>query len=76
VRGGDRFFVQRWPNFLVNRSCQQTRARGHGNLAQQTLEIVVSGCDSPEQAETAFRREIVKLIEVKTNGLVADASTR
>jgi hypothetical protein len=49
---------------------------GPRNLAQQTLEIVVSGCDSPEQAETAFRREIVKLIAVKTNGLVADASTR
>jgi hypothetical protein len=27
-------------------------------------------------AEAAFRREIVKLIEVKTNGLVDHASTR
>jgi hypothetical protein len=34
------------------------------------------GDDSPEKAEAAFRREIVKLIEVKTNGLVDHASTR
>jgi exosortase len=49
---------------------------GQRNLAQQTLEIVISGYDSPEKAEAAFHREIVKLIEVKTNGLVAYASTR
>jgi exosortase len=61
-----------WSRFAKLRSV----LLGQRNLAQQTLEIVVSGCDSPEQAESAFRREIVKLIEVKTNGLVADASTR
>jgi hypothetical protein len=33
---------------------------GKRNLAQQTLEIVISGYDSPEKAEAAFRREIVK----------------
>jgi hypothetical protein len=49
---------------------------GQRNLAQQTLEIVISGYDSPEKAEAAFRHEIVKLIEVKTNGLVDHASTR
>jgi hypothetical protein len=49
---------------------------GKRNLAHQTLEIVISGYDSPEKAEAAFRREIVKLIEVKTNGLVDHASTR
>jgi hypothetical protein len=51
-------------------------AVGKRNLAQQTLEIVISGYDSLEKAEAAFRREIVKLIEVKTNGLVDHASTR
>jgi hypothetical protein len=51
-------------------------AVGKRNLVQQTLEIVSSGYDSLEKAEAAFRREIVKLIEVKTNGLVDHASTR
>ena len=59
---------------------QLTRLRsvllGKRRLGQQTLELAVSGYDNPEQAEAAFRREIVKLIEIKTNGLVADASAR
>ena len=36
----------------------------------------ISGDDSHQKTEAAFRREMVKLIEAKTNGLVADASTR
>jgi hypothetical protein len=51
-------------------------AVGKRNLVQQTMETVSSGYDSLEKAEAAFRREIVKLIEVKTNGLVDHASTR
>jgi exosortase len=57
---------------------QFTRLRsvllGERNLAQQTLEIVISGYDSPEQAETAFRREIVTLINPGTREVVAHAS--
>jgi hypothetical protein len=49
---------------------------GQRNLGQRTLEIVISGYDSHQKAEAAFRREMVKLIEVKTNGLVAYASNR
>ena len=49
---------------------------GQRNLAQQTLEIVISGCATPEKAETAFRREIVTLIEARMNDVVADASNR
>ena len=49
---------------------------GQRNLGQQTLEIVVSGYDSPEKAETAFRREIVTLIQTGTKDLVADGSSR
>jgi exosortase len=36
---------------------------GERNLAQQTLEIVISGYDNHQKAEAAFRREIVTLIE-------------
>jgi hypothetical protein len=49
---------------------------GQRNLAQQTLEIVVSGYDTPEKAEIAFRREMVNLIQTGTKVLVADASNR
>jgi hypothetical protein len=35
---------------------------GQRNLGQQTLEIVVSGYDSTERAEAAFRRETAELI--------------
>jgi exosortase len=59
---------------------QVTRLRsvllGKRRLGQQTLEVAVSGYDSAEQAEAAFRREIGKLVEIKTNGLVADALTQ
>jgi hypothetical protein len=48
---------------------------GQRNLGQQTLEIVISGYDSPDKAETAFRREIVTLIK-KTNYIVADVADR
>jgi exosortase len=57
---------------------QLTRLRsvlsGQRNLAQQSLEIVISGYDTPEQAQTAFRREIVTLINTGTEDVVADAS--
>jgi hypothetical protein len=39
---------------------------GQRSLGQQSLDVVISGYDSPEQAATAFRREIAKLIEVRT----------
>jgi hypothetical protein len=59
---------------------QLTRLRsvllGERGLGQQTLEIVVSGYENQAEAESAFRREMVEFIEVKTNGLVADSSTR
>jgi exosortase len=60
----------RWSQFTRLRSV----LLGQRNLAQQTLEIVVSGYDSPEQAETAFRREIVTLIKTGAKVEVADAS--
>ena len=47
---------------------------GQRNLAQQTLEVVITGYDSPEQAETAFRREMASLIQARTNPLVVAAS--
>ena len=57
---------------------QFTRLRsvllGERNLAQQTLEIVISGYNSPEEAQAAFRREIVTLINRETKDVVADAS--
>jgi exosortase len=57
---------------------QFTRLRsvllGERNLAQQTLEVVISGYDNPEAAEAAFRREIVTLISPGTKGVVADIS--
>ncbi len=49
---------------------------GERKLGQQTLEIVVSGYDTPEKAEIAFRREMVNLIQTGTKDLVADASNR
>jgi exosortase len=48
---------------------------GQRNLGQQTLEIVISGYDSPEKAETAFRREIVTLIK-RTDYVVVDVANR
>jgi exosortase len=47
---------------------------GQRNLAQQTLEVVINGYDSPEQAETAFRREMASLIQARTNPLVVATS--
>jgi exosortase len=47
---------------------------GQRHLGQQSLEIVISGYDSPERAETAFRREIVTLIQAGTNDIVANPS--
>jgi exosortase len=40
---------------------------GQRNLAQQTLEIVISGYDSHQKAEAAFRREIVTLIDASAS---------
>jgi hypothetical protein len=39
-------------------------------------EMQFPGTTAIQKTEAAFRREMVKLIEAKTNGLVADASTR
>ena len=36
---------------------------GERNLGQQVLEIVISGCDTPEHAAAAFRREIGAMIQ-------------
>jgi exosortase len=47
---------------------------GQRTLAQQTLEVVISGYDSPQQAETAFRREMASLIQTRTNPLVVATS--
>ena len=60
----------KWSRFARLRSV----LLGQRNLGQQTLEIVISDYDSAEKAETAFRREIVTLIQTGTNELVADAS--
>jgi len=38
--------------------------RGERNLAQQALEVIISGFDTPEKAEAALRREIGALIKV------------
>jgi exosortase len=48
----------RWTQFTRLRSV----LLGERSLGQQTLEIVISGYDSSEQAVAAFRREIVTLI--------------
>ena len=37
---------------------------GERNLAQQSLEIVIFGYSSPEQAESALRRQLEDLIRV------------
>jgi hypothetical protein len=49
---------------------------GERGLAQQTLEIVISGCDNQSRRRPHSVERSLKLIEVKTNGLVAYASTR
>lgn len=49
---------------------------GERNLAQQTFEIVISGYDSSEQAEAAFGREIVTLIDTRTSDPVGDTASR
>ena len=63
-----------------DRWSQLTRLRsvllGERGLAQQTLEIVISGCGNQAEAETVFRREIVNLIEIGPDNLVAAASHR
>jgi exosortase len=48
---------------------------GERGLAQQTLEIVITGCASPEQAQAALRREITTLIQVRRPGhILADSN--
>jgi exosortase len=49
---------------------------GQRSLAQQTLEIIISGPKSEQQAETAFRGEIVKLIHTGSTELASDIPTR
>ena len=49
---------------------------GERGMAQQTLEIVVTGYESQDQAETAFRQEITTLINIETNKLVVDVSNQ
>jgi len=57
---------------------QLTRLRsvllGERGLAQQTLEIVISGYENQGEAETAFRREIATLIEIGSDNLVVATS--
>ncbi|MBV8214820.1 MAG: exosortase/archaeosortase family protein [Verrucomicrobia bacterium] len=48
---------------------------GERGLAQQTLEIVISGYKNQAEAEVAFRREIATLIEIGAENLVV-ASNR
>jgi hypothetical protein len=59
---------------------QLTRLRsvllGERGLAQQTLEIVISGYEHQAEAETALRQEIATLIEIASDNLVAAASNR
>jgi exosortase len=59
---------------------QLTRLRsvllGERGLAQQTLEIVISGYKNQAEAETALRREIATLIETGSHDLIAAASRR
>jgi exosortase len=59
---------------------QLTRLRsvllGERGLAQQTLEVVISGYENQAEAETAFRREMATLIEIGSDNLVAAASHR
>ncbi len=59
---------------------QFTRLRsvlvGERGLAQQTLEIVISGFKNQTDAETAFRQEMANLIEIGSDNLVAAASNQ
>jgi exosortase len=59
---------------------QLTRLRsvllGERGLAQQTLEIVISGYENQAEAESAFRREIATLIEIGSGNPVLAASDR
>ena len=49
---------------------------GERGLAQQTLEIVISGYPNQQEAESAFRGEIAKLIEIGSDNLVAAVPNR
>ena len=62
----------RWSQIIRLRSV----LLGQRNLGQQTLEIVISGVDSPKAAEAVFRREVASLIDTGTGELVADVSKR
>jgi exosortase len=59
---------------------QLTRLRsvllGERGLAQQTLEVVISGYENQAEAEIAFRREIPTLIKIGSDNLVAAAPHR
>jgi exosortase len=69
VKNSDRFgHEDRWTQLTRLRSV----LLGQRRLGQQTLEIVISGYDSPEQAVAAFRRGIVTLIGTRTSDLVGD----
>jgi exosortase/archaeosortase family protein len=48
---------------------------GERGLAQQTLEIVISGYQNQAEADAAFRREIATLIEIQPSNLVAAGSS-
>lgn len=73
ARGSDQFEQQ---DGWVELSRLRSVWLGERSLGQQTLEIVISGYDSAEQAATAFRREIVTLIsrETKDAGVAASDS--
>jgi hypothetical protein len=49
---------------------------GERGLAQETLEIVISGHKNLAEAEIVFRREIATLVEIDSDTLLAGASNR
>jgi exosortase/archaeosortase family protein len=42
---------------------------GERNLGQQVLEVVIFGYDKPEEAEAAFRREVVSMIQTEPGAI-------
>jgi exosortase len=62
--------LDQWSQFTRLRSV----LLGERGLAQQTLEVVISGYETQAEAEAAFRREIPTLIKIGSDNLVATAS--
>jgi hypothetical protein len=63
-----------WRGAIIAIECNAVRTLVLTIVAAK--EGSASIANSPEKAEAAFHREIVKLVEVKTNGLVDHATTR